>query len=63
MTDTTESNLIEKIKHEKMRARRGMFEFGRSLKPKLSNPRILKQKYELIGRIKILDKLLKEIVT
>jgi hypothetical protein len=42
-----------------MRATRGMLEFGRTLKPKLDDPRILKQKHELIGRIKILDKLLK----
>ncbi len=56
----TEYLLLEKIKHERMRARRGLWEFGRSLKSKLDNPRILRQKHELIGRIKILDRLLKE---
>ena len=61
MTNSTKGKLENKILHERMRARRGIHEFGRSLKPILDNPRILRQKHELIGRLKILDKLGKEI--
>jgi hypothetical protein len=45
-----------------MRATRGMWEFGGKVKPKLDNPRILKQKHKLVGKIKILNKLLKGVI-